>query len=301
MAQQSFKGIIPAMVTAFNADGSVDWHGNRALLEFVVKSGVHGVLVLGSIGEFAHMSVEERKRYAEFAVETVAGRVPVLVGTASSGTREPVELSRHAISAGADGVVVVTPYYWTLSEENVYWHYAAVAREVDGPVVLYNFPALTGNPLSASLVTRLAKDFPNIVGIKDTIDSIGHVRQLILEAKSVNPEFSVLVGYDDHLLNNLAMGGDGALCGTPNFAPQVTLGIYRSYNESDFAQAVELHRKLMVLMGIYSLGVPAISAIKVACELCGLPVKPHVRGPAVDADSRVVARVKELLKEAELL
>lgn len=289
------------MVTAFNGDGSIDWEANRALLEFVIQAGVHGVLVLGSIGEFAHLSLEERKRYAEFAVQTVGGRVPVLVGTASSGTREAIELTRHAKEIGADGVVIVSPYYWTLSEDNIYAHYAAVARQVDVPIVLYNFPNLTGNPLSPALVARLAKEFPNIVGIKDTVDSIGHVRELILEVKKVNPDFSVLVGFDDHLLNNLAMGGDGAMCGTPNFAPHLAVGIYQSYMRGDMARAVELHRKLLVLMRIYSLGMPAISALKVACQLCGLPVKPHVRGPAGEASSATVARVKELLEEAGLL
>ncbi|RYD04775.1 hypothetical protein N752_12685 [Desulforamulus aquiferis] len=178
MSSFDFRGIIPPMVTIFNNDGSFDWEGNKAVIDYLIKGGVHGIFVLGSSGEFAHMSSDERKEFAEFAVDYIKGRVPVLIGTGHSNTREVIELSRHAQNIGADGVVVVTPYYWGLSGENLFNHYKSVAHGVDLPIMLYHFPNLTGQQMPASLVAKMVKELPNIVAIKDTIDSISHIRIL---------------------------------------------------------------------------------------------------------------------------
>ncbi|ABB14175.1 4-hydroxy-tetrahydrodipicolinate synthase [Carboxydothermus hydrogenoformans] len=296
-----FRGVIPPMLTIFKEDGTFDWEGNKALIDFLINGGVHGIFVLGSSGEFSHLNAEERKEFAKFVVDYVAGRVPVLVGTGSSNTKEVVELTKHAKEIGADGVVVVSPYYWGLSEKNLYQHFATVAKVVDIPIVLYNFPDLTGQNLSPSLVAKLASDFPNIVGIKDTIDSIAHIRELILQVKTVRPDFSVLAGYDDHLFNTLAMGGDGVIPGTANFAPHIPVNIYNNFVKGNIEESMNWHRKLLRLPRIYSLDKPAISLLKEACKLCGLPVESYIRQPAGRADEAAVENLKTLLREAGLI
>lgn len=301
MSVAKFKGIIPPMLTMFKEDGSFDWEGNQALIDYVIAGGVHGIFILGSSGEFTHLSLDERKEFAEFAVKYVGRRVPVLIGTAGCNTREVVELTRHAKEIGADGVVIVTPYYWGLSDEFIYRHYATVAEAVDIPIILYHFPALTGQNLSPQLVARLAKDYPNIVGIKDTIDSIAHIRELILQVKAVNPDFSVLAGYDDHLLNTLAMGGDGVIPGCSNFAPEIHVGIYNSFVSGNMEDSINWHRKLLKIMDIYTFDKPAIGALKEACKLCGLPVGTTVRQPAGNAGEAVVEKIKNMLVEAGLV
>ncbi|SHJ78581.1 dihydrodipicolinate synthase family protein [Desulfofundulus thermosubterraneus] len=301
MTVAKFRGVIPPMLTIFKEDGSFDWEGNKALIEHLLRGGVHGIFVLGSSGEFSHLSVDERKEFAEFAVNYIAGRVPVVVGTSSCNTREVVELTQHAREIGADGAVIVTPYYWGLSEENLYLHYATVAETVDIPIILYHFPDNTGQSLSPALVARLAKDFSNIVGIKDTVDSIAHIRELILQVKAVRPEFSILAGYDDHLLNTLAMGGDGAIPGTANFAPQVTVNIYNNFVRGDLQESINWHHQLLKLPRIYTLDKPAIGVLKEACRLCGVPVGTTVRQPAGRPDETVLTKLKIMLDEAGLL
>ncbi|HHV79331.1 MAG TPA: 4-hydroxy-tetrahydrodipicolinate synthase [Firmicutes bacterium] len=296
-----FRGIIPPLLTIFKSDGSFDFEGNKALMDYVISKGVHGVFVLGSIGEFAHLTTEERRQFAEFAVEAVAGRVPLLVGTGGTNTREVVELTRHAKEIGADAVVIVTPYYWTLSQQNLYRHYATVADAVDIPILIYNFPNLTGNNVSPSLVADLVKKHGNIVGIKDTIDSVSHIRELVLEVKSVNPDFSVLAGFDDHVFNTLAMGGDGAIPGSANFAPQLTVGMFESFSRGDLKTALEFHRKLLLLPRLYGMDTPAIGVIKAACKLCGVPVGYTVRQPAGEVRPETLDSLKALLEQAELI
>ncbi|MBO8137316.1 MAG: dihydrodipicolinate synthase family protein [Desulfotomaculum sp.] len=295
MGSVKFKGIIPPMVTIFNEDGSIDWEGNKALIDYLIDGGVNGIFVLGSSGEFAHLSTSERKEFAEFAVNYINGRVPVLVGTGHSNTREVVELSQHAQSIGADGIVVVTPYYWRLSEKNLFNHYKTVAASMDLPIIIYHFPNLTGQQLSANLVAKMAKEIPNIVGIKDTIDSIAHIRELVLTVKEVNPDFSVLAGFDDHLLNTLAMGGDGAIPGTSNFAPEISVGVYKNFIAGQYDEALKLNKMLIHLSRIYSLDLPAIGVIKEGLKLRGVPVSTYVRQPAGKATDSVLSALKKLM------
>src|SRR5919112_2700788 len=166
-----FRGLMPAMVTPFDERGEVDLEAAEAVVERFIEAGVDGISPLGSTGEFSHLTADERKRFAEEVTRMVAGRVPLVVGVGSSGTREAVELARHAESVGADSVLVVSPFYWKASEEGLFRHFAAVAEAVGIPVVIYNLPMLTGIDLSPSLIARVATECPNVVGIKDNVIS----------------------------------------------------------------------------------------------------------------------------------
>src|SRR3712207_2183019 len=139
-----FRGLMPAMVTPFDERGEVDLEATEAVVERFVEAGVDGISPLGSTGEFSHLTLEERKRFAGEVVGIAAGRVPVVVGVGATGTREAVELARHAEEAGADGVLVVSPFYWKVGEEALFEHFDAVARAVGIPVLIYNLPLLTG-------------------------------------------------------------------------------------------------------------------------------------------------------------
>jgi len=206
-----FTGIIPPVSTIFTADGQLDKQGTAALIDDLIKSGVDGLFFLGSGGEFSQLGAEERKTIAQFAIDHVDRRVPVLIGTGGTNARETIALSQHAQQAGADGIVVINPYYWKVSEANLIRYFEQVADSVTLPVMLYNFPALTGQDLTPALVKTLADSRSNIVGIKDTIDSVAHLRSMIHTVKAAHPHFTVLCGYDDHLFNTLLLGGDGAI------------------------------------------------------------------------------------------
>jgi 2-dehydro-3-deoxy-D-pentonate aldolase len=160
-----FGGLMPAMVTPFDNRGEVDLDATEAVIERFIEAGVSGISPLGSTGEATHLTFHERKRFAEEVVRIVGGRVPLVVGVGTSGTRETVELARHA--EGADAVLVVSPFYWKVGEEALFNHFATVANSVEIPMLLYNIPMLTGIDLSPALIGRLATECENVVGIKD--------------------------------------------------------------------------------------------------------------------------------------
>lgn len=295
-----FSGIIPPVSTIFTADGRLDEQGSAALIDHMIDAGVDGLFFLGSGGEFSQLNTAERKAIAEFAIAHVKGRVPVLIGTGGTNARETIELSQHAQQAGADGIVVINPYYWKVSEANLIRYFEQVADSVTLPVILYNFPALTGQDLTPQLVKTLVDSRANIVGIKDTIDSVAHLRSMVLTVKAAHPHFVVLCGYDDHLFNTLLLGGDGAISASGNFAPQVSVNLLQAFRDGDLARAAQYHQTLLQIPQMYQLDTPFVNVIKEAISLCVRPVSTHVLPPAGPLDEARKAQLKTLLQQLKL-
>ena len=295
------KGVIPPVPTLFDAQAQFDPQGMGRLIDRLLASDVNGFLFLGSAGEFATLPHESRKAIAQFCVEKVAGKKPVVIGTASCSTQEVIDLSQHAGSIGADAVMVVNPYYAKLSDERIYQHYRQIAENSPLPVLLYNFPILTGQELSIELVGRLAADCPNIVGIKDTVDCMSHIRRLIFEVKGARPEFMVFSGFDEYMLDTLMIGGDGVIPATSNFAPEITCGIYRAFCEQDFPTAQRLLKRLAILSRMYSIDVPFTGVIKEAIRLCGLDIPIAALAPASAPDEATKSQLQAILAQAGVL
>lgn len=300
MPNVGFHGIIPPVLTLFNEDGSIDWEGNKKLIDFLIGKKVHALFFLGSAGEFTQMTFEERKQFAEFAVKYVDGRLPVIVGTGSCSTSETIKLTEHAKAIGANGVAVVTPYYWNLSDEEMYDHFAQVARSVDIPIIIYNIPMTTGQNISPSLIARLAKSLPNIIGIKDTVDSISHIRQIIAEVKAVKPEFSVLTGFDDHILSTLMLGGDGAITGFSNSSAEINVGIYESFAAGDLTAALAWNRKIQRVNSLFTIGESLTGMFKEAAKQV-VGVSPSVRAPLHPCSPAGAEKINQVLKEVGLV
>ncbi|PIO96451.1 dihydrodipicolinate synthase family protein [Pleomorphomonas carboxyditropha] len=300
---QSFKlkGVIPPVPTIVDQTGAFDPKGMAALLEREVAAGIHGLLILGSGGEFCHMNTAMRKEVAEFCVRQVAGRIPVLIGIGASATAEVIELGRHAQSCGADAVLVVNPYYATLSQRALIQHYKTVAAAVDLPILLYNFPALTGQELTVDLVQELALACPNIVGIKDTVDTMSHTRALVTEVKGARPDFLVFSGFDEYMLDTLLIGGDGGIPATANFAPEVTLGIYDAIEAGDFTKMRAHARRLARLMPIYGLDQPFFGLVKEAIRLTGSDLSMAVLAPSLPPSAENKHRLVTVLRGAGVL
>jgi 4-hydroxy-tetrahydrodipicolinate synthase len=296
-----FHGIIPPVSIIFNDKGELDKKGMSTVIDFLIDSGVDGLFFLGSGGEFSQMSVEERMEVASFSTEYVNSRVPVLIGTGSSSTREVVLLSQHAEKVGADAVVIINPYYWPLTEENLLAHYSEVANSINLPILLYNFPTLSGQDLSPELVLQLVEKHENIVGIKETVENVSHIRDMILTVKGKHPNFAVFSGFDDHLFNTLSLGGDGAISASINFAPELAIGVYNAFKEKQFEKAVELHKRLAFLPTMYKLDSPFVGVIKEAMKLKGLDISTHVLPPARSLSSEKLQELKNILIEAKLL
>lgn len=295
------QGVIPPVPTIFDAEERFDPQGMGLLIDRLLVSDVNGFLFLGSAGEFATLPHERRKAIAEFCVERVGRKKPVIVGAASCATQEAIDLARHAGSIGADAVIVVNPYYAKLSEERLYRHYRKIAENSPLPVLLYNFPALTGQDLSIELVGRLAADCPNIVGVKDTVDCMSHIRRLVLEVKGARPDFMVFSGFDEYMLDTLLIGGDGVIPATSNFAPEITCGIYRAFLKKDFDGAQALLKRLAILQRIYSIDVPFTGAIKEAIRLRGLAISPTALSPVTAPDEPTRAKLVDILVQAGVL
>lgn len=301
MPQMQLKGIIPPVPTIVDDSGALDRAGMALVIERLIHSGVDGLLMVGSGGEFCHMSTEMRKQVTAFAMEQVAGRLPVLVGIGAPGTAEVLDLGRHAAALGAQGALVVNPYYARLSSEALFRHYEIVAAGIGLPVLLYNFPALTGQDLTIDLVRRIALSCPNVVGIKDTVENFGHTRQILTGVKSARPDFLVFSGYDEFLLDTLLLGGDGGIPSSANFAPDICCGIYRAVREKDFDRMAACQQRLAKLMRMYTLDTPFFGVVKEAIRLTGSPISTAVLAPALKPTEQIKAELVEVLTQAGVL
>jgi 4-hydroxy-tetrahydrodipicolinate synthase len=294
-----FRGLMPAMVTPFDERGEVDLGATEAVVERFIEAGVDGISPLGSTGEFSHLTSDERMRFAEEVTTIVAGRVPLVIGVGAAGTKEMVELARHAESVGADAVLVVSPFYWKVGEEALFRHFATVAESVGIPVVVYNLPMLTGIDLSPSLIARIATECPNAVGLKDTVTEYFHTVGVLREVKRVRPDFSVLSGWEDLILPSLLAGADGSICAFANVAPELFVNLVRAAHKGDLERAAQLHRRVLSLLTLGAYSDPPIGAIKVAMRRLGVPISPTVRGPALPATDE--EGIEDVLKEVGLL
>ncbi|WP_321575631.1 dihydrodipicolinate synthase family protein [Paenibacillus guangzhouensis] len=295
------RGIMPPVSTIFKPDMTLDRRGMTLLIEHLIKQGVHGLFFMGTAGEFANMSMDLRKEVTRFAVEAVGKRVPVWIGTGANSTVEVEELSRYAENEGADGVIVINPSYYTLGETQLWEHFSRVARSVKLPIMLYNFPMLTGQDLTPEFVKRLATTYSNVVGIKDTVDRLAHMREMIHTVKSVRPDFSVFAGFDEYLADVLILGGDGAIPASSNFAPELTLGIWNAFHKKDMNELIQIQRKLAYIPYMYALDAPFVNVVKEAIRMRGLDISTQLLAPALPLPESKKAELRRILAQAGLM
>ncbi|MCX8618696.1 dihydrodipicolinate synthase family protein [Gilliamella sp. B2923] len=300
MSLAKFKGIFPPVPTIVDKHGDLDKKGMANLLDHLINNEADGVLILGSGGEFCHMPPKLRFEVAEFAVKHIKQRIPVMIGISSPSTKETIEYGQHAAQIGADAVLVVNPYYALLNSEAIYHHYKTVAENINIPILLYNFPALTGQDIGIDVITRLAKDVPNIIGLKDTIDNISHTREVINQVHAFRPDFIIFSGFDEYMLDTLILGGHGGIPATFNFAPKVTKGIYKAFKQKDYETAFTLQRQLAKLMPIYAIETPFFAVIKQAIKLTGIDISTEVLAPVKKLPNNKQDLLVELLKSAQI-
>jgi 4-hydroxy-tetrahydrodipicolinate synthase len=293
-----FAGIIPPLVTPFDERGKYVAAAMERLIDRVIAAGVHGVLVLGSMGEFSELDAATRKEILTHCVAHVRGRVPVFVGIGASSTRETIGLGQHAQSVGADAALVVNDFYSPVTREKLAGFYRDVATAIDLPLFLYNFPAMTGQDIEPSLVRELALSCENIVGIKDTVDAVAHTRQILLDVHPERPDFMVFTGNDDQMLGALLLGGHGGIPATANFAPEIACALYRAFQEHDYPATIALQRQISILVSIYAIDTPPYGTVKAAVRLTGLDFPTSVVAPGRPLDDAGIARVRALLTYA---
>lgn len=289
------RGSIVALVTPFHADGSVNFEKLRELVEWHIASGTDAILTLGTTGESSTMTHEEDDDTLRCVVASAAGRVPVIAGTGSNCTQTMVEKSLRAQELGADGLLLITPYYNKANQEGMYRHFAAVADAVTIPSILYNVPGRTGCAIAPETVERLAKH-PNICGIKEASGDMSYAMRI---AHCVGPDFALWSGNDDITLPLLSIGGSGVISVWANIMPRECHQMVMDYLEGRQAEARATALRYLDLMNGLFMEVNPIP-VKTALNMMGRDVGPF-RMPLWDMSESHQAALRGLLEEAGLL
>ena len=290
-----FSGSYVALVTPFNADGSVNFDTLRALTRWHLEQGTDGIVVLGTTGESSTMSHEEDDDVARCVIETVNGRIPVICGAGSNSTQTQLEKSRRYHDMGADGLLLITPYYNKANDEGMYRHFAQTADAVHIPCLLYNVPGRTGCSIPVSVVERLAKH-PNIVGIKEASGDMSYAMKI---AHCIGPDFALYSGNDDITVPLMSIGGSGVISVYANVMPAMCHQIVADYLSGNQAQAVANHLRYLRVMNDLFIEVNPIP-VKAAMNMMGLNVGP-MRLPLCEMSAEHSAVLRASLEEAGLL
>jgi len=289
-----FKGAIVAIVTPFK-NGAIDEQALRELIEFQIESGTDGIVPCGTTGESATLSHEEHDRVIEITIDAAKKRVPVIAGTGSNSTAEALRLTKHAYEAGADGVLVVSPYYNRPTQEGLYQHYKVLAESIPIPIIPYNIPSRTGVNVLPETVARLAK-IDNIVGIKEASGSLKQMNDVIQICGS---GFSVLSGDDFFTLPLLTLGGHGVISVVSNVAPADMAGLVDAFAAGDLQKARALHDKMVPLIDALFIETNP-TPVKAALEMMGR-IAGDVRLPLYEMSAANTEKLRSVLKNYGLI
>jgi len=289
-----FKGSITALVTPMQ-NGGLDKDALRALVDWQIEEGIHGLVPVGTTGESPTLSHDEHKRVVEICIEVAAGRVPVIAGAGSNNTVEAIELSRHAEKAGADGVLIVTPYYNKPNQEGLYQHFKAINDAIGIPIIIYNIPPRSVIDMSVDTMARLFQ-LKNIAGVKD---ATGKIDRISLQRNAMGPEFIQLSGDDGTALAVMAHGGHGCISVTANVAPKMVSEFLEACLAGDYAKALTYQDRLMPLHKALFLE-PNPAGAKYALSVLG-KINDDLRLPLVKVSETTRAAIRLAMVHAGLI
>ena len=240
-----FRGTAPALVTPFTADGDIDEAAFRRLIDRQIDGGVEALVVLGTTGENATIWPDERRRLVDLALEHINKRVPVIIGTGNNSTSESIVFSKEATTAGADGLLVVGPYYNKPPQAGFHAHVAAIAEATDCPIILYNVPGRTGFNCTAETTLRIAEAIPTVVGVKEASGDLAQISDILAQRPD---HLAVYAGDDEMALPLLTLGADGVVSVVSNVVPGPFSDLVRAGLDGDFGKARRLHFRLLAAM-----------------------------------------------------
>lgn len=262
-----FTGAGVAIVTPFNEDESINYDKLDQLIDYHCNNGTDSIIICGTTGESATMSEKEHMECVKFAIERTKGRLPIIAGTGSNCTRTAIDMSKEAASYGADGLLVVTPYYNKATQEGLVGHYTAVAKEAKAPIIMYSVASRTGCNIEPATAARLIKEVDNIVGIKEASGNISQVAKIM---HLTDGKADLYSGNDDQIVPILSLGGKGVISVLSNVAPQETHDICAKFFEGDVKGSLELQLK----------AIPPIEQL--FCEVNPIPVKKAMKLMGMD-------------------
>ncbi len=289
-----FSGSITALVTPMRG-GAVDEAAFCDFVEWQIAEGTHGLVPVGTTGESPTLSHDEHKRVVELCIETTAGRVPVIAGAGSNNTAEAIDLARHAEQAGADGLLIVTPYYNKPNQAGLYAHYKAINDAVGIPILIYNIPPRSVIDMSVETMAELAK-LKNIVGVKD---ATARIERVSLQRHAMGKDFLQLSGEDATALGYMAHGGHGCISVTSNVAPRLLSEFQTACLAGDYTRALDLQDRLMPLHRALFLD-PNPIGVKYALSVLGR-MSDEVRLPMTPASEPARAEIRDAMRFAGLV
>lgn len=289
-----FTGSAVALITPFH-NGQIDYKALETIIELQIAAGSDAIVALGTTGEASTLSAEEREEATRFFVEHVSGRIPVIVGTGGNNTEEVIERSRFAEAVGADGLLIVTPYYNKTTQDGLVAHYCAISEQVRTPIIAYNVPSRTGLNLQPQTMRKILDNCENVVGIKE---ASGNIEQIVSLA-ALCPDCDIYSGNDDHVVPILSIGGKGVISTVANIIPEVMHLMCERFFEGDIAEA----RRLQLA---------SLPLVKAAfCEVNPIPIKtmmgilklcdPEVRLPLVQPTLEHYELMEKALRDAEMV
>lgn len=291
-----FRGAGVALVTPFTEEKDVNYEELGRLIEYQIEGGSDAIIVCGTTGEPVTMTEEERLSVISYAVEKTAGRVPVIAGSGGNCTENVVSFSKKAQLFGADGLLVVTPYYNKATQNGLYEHYKVVAMAVDIPIVLYNVPSRTGVNILPDTAARLGKEIEHIVALKEASGNMTQVAEVIQKAEGALDIYS---GNDDQIVPILSLGGIGVISVLANIVPRVTHDMVTEYLNGNVERAARLQIKYLELIQALFCEVNPIP-VKKALELMGFSTKT-LRMPLTEMEDKNIVRLKLAMHQADLL
>lgn len=289
-----FNGSYVAIVTPF-LDGKVDEATLRKLVDYQIEKGTDGIVPCGTSGESATLTHEEHCQVIDIVIDQTKGRVPVVAGAGSNSTHETVYLTEHAKKAGADGALLITPYYNKPSQEGLYKHYKYVAERVDIPIIMYNVPGRTACNMMPETVIKLS-EIPNIVSIKEASGSMDQAAEII---SNTADDFGLLAGEDSLIYPLLSIGSNGVISASVNACPAEVAEMYDAFVAGNVERAKELHFKLLPLFNSFFIETNPVP-VKKALELMGL-IGPEVRLPLVEMTPEGTAKMKAVMEQVGIL
>ena len=287
-----FKGSGVALVTPFNKNGRIDYQKLRELIDFQIENKTDAIIICGTTGESATLKETEHAKVIQECISHVRGRIPVIAGTGSNSTQTAIELSKEAEDIGADGLLIVTPYYNKPNQDGLYEHYTALAGSVDIPIILYNVPGRTGVNINPKTVKKLLEENPNIVAIKEASGNLEQIEALKLIKEKLNRGFDIYSGNDDQTYDILELGGVGVISVLANILPKETHDMVYDYLNGLKQKSMKQQIKMLKLIkALFQTTNPI--PVKKALELMG-KIDGTLRLPLTELSEE---QTKTLIKE----
>ncbi|MFW2501657.1 dihydrodipicolinate synthase family protein [Clostridium diolis] len=285
--------IITPVITIFDENEKPDYEANKKVIDFLIKGGVDGILVLGSTGEFTGLTKDEKKDFLKFYAEYTNKRVELYAGTGSMNFNDTVELSNGASDMGYVASMVIGPYYYGLDQEKLFIFYDKLAKSIKGELYIYNFPARTGHSISPETVKKLLENNKNIIGIKDSVSEPNHTNLICLKAET--HKFIAYSGFDDQFLYNISSGGNGCIGGLSNIVPEIWRDLVKSANNKDFDKSIRMSYLIHKLMPLYDMDSNFSLLFKKLMVYRGVDISTKAIFPFNQVNDEIYINAKNLL------